>query len=189
VGRPRGDGHRPGHGQRGDASKIAETWKGTEERPLRALRLSRLSRYLGKLDDADKYSQLALGGGTVTTRSLTERVFVLAARDKPQDAGPLLAKYPLVLGALSGWLSGYARAVAGKEETPAVARPASSRRPHRRPLRRASSPLPHWRDARSAPRRRLREGPLRRVARHPDTVAAGTAFGLKPPARPAPKKK
>jgi len=172
------------------ASKIAETWKGTEERPLRALRLSRLSRYLGKLDDADKYSQLALGGGTVTTRSLTERVFVLAARDKPQDAGPLLAKYPLVLGALSGWLSGYARAAAGKEED-ARGRTASLEPPP------AQAPAPARIVAAAAlgamhDRRRGADYVKDLYAAwlvNPDTVAAGTAFGLKPPARPAPKKK
>lgn len=172
------------------ASKIAETWKGTEERPLRALRLSRLARYQGKLDDADKYSQLALGGGTVTTRSLTERVFVLTARDKPQDAGPLLAKYPLVLGALSGWLSGYARAAAGKEED-ARGRTASLEPPP------AQAPAPARIVAAAAlgamhDRRRGADYVKDLFGNglvNPDTVAAGTVFGLKPPVRAVPKKK
>ena len=172
------------------ATKIAEGWKGTEERPLRALRLSRLARYQGKLDDADKYSQLALGGGTVTTRSLAERVFVLVAREKPLDAGPLLAKYPLVLGPLAGWLGGYAKAASGKEED-ARGRTASLEPPP------AQAPAPARMVAAAAlgamhDRRRGGDYVKELYASwlvNPDTVAAGNVFGLKPPVRPAPKKK
>ncbi len=95
------------------ADQIAGKWKGSEARPLRALRLSRLARYQNKLEAADAHSQNALIG-TVTTRSLMERVFVLVARDKSHEAGQLLAKYPLVLGTLTGWLGGYVSASAGK---------------------------------------------------------------------------
>ncbi len=97
------------------AVKIADKWKGSESRPLRALRLSRLARYQNRLDDADAFSQTALTG-TVTTRSLMERVLVLAAREKAPAASQLLARYPLVLGSLSGWLGAYASASAGKIE-------------------------------------------------------------------------
>jgi hypothetical protein len=97
------------------AQKIAAAWKGSEGRPLRALRLARLSRYTARLDDADALSDAALTQGTVTVRSLSERVFVLVARGKAGEAGPLLAKYPLVLGqAVTTWLSAYATASAGK---------------------------------------------------------------------------
>jgi hypothetical protein len=96
------------------AVKLAELWKGSEDRALRVLRLSRLARCQGRLDGGDKYSLTALTNGSVTTRSLAERVYVLAAREKPGEAGPLLAKYPLVLGTMSGWLSGFAAASAGK---------------------------------------------------------------------------
>lgn len=96
------------------ADKIAEKWKGSEDRPLRALRLSRLTRYHGKLDDADKLSATALQG-SVTTRVLLERVLVLVANGKPGDVGPLLAKYPLVLGqANAAWLSAFASASSSK---------------------------------------------------------------------------
>ena len=99
------------------AQKIATGWKGTERRPLRALRLARLSRYAARLDDADSLSELALTQGTVTLRSLSERVFVLVARGKSAEVGPLLAKYPLVLGqALTTWLNAYATAAGGKVE-------------------------------------------------------------------------
>lgn len=172
------------------AAKIADAWKGTEERPLRALRLSRLSRYEGKLEDADKYSLLALGGGTVTTRSLTERVFVLVAREKATDAGPLLAKYPLVLGALSGWLGGYAKAAAGKEEdargrTASLEPPPSHAPAPARVVAAAALGAMHDRRRGSDYVKELYASWLV----NPDTVAAGNVFGLKPPVRPAPKKK
>jgi tetratricopeptide (TPR) repeat protein len=98
------------------ADAIAAQWKGGEERPLRALRLSRLSRYESRLDAAEAHSLTALSGGTVTPRVLAERVFVLVARGKGPDAGPLLAKYPLVLGPLGTWLSAYVAASQGKVE-------------------------------------------------------------------------
>ena len=98
------------------ADAIAATWKGAEDRPLRALRLSRLSRYESRLDAAEAASLTALNAGTVTPRVLAERVFVLVARGKGNEAGPLLAKYPLVLGPLGTWLSAYAGASQGKIE-------------------------------------------------------------------------
>ncbi len=87
---------------------------GMLDRPLRALRVARLARYDAKLDAAEASSQLALDAGTVTPRVLAERVFVLVARGRPQDAGPLLAKYPLVLGPTGTWLSAYVAASQGK---------------------------------------------------------------------------
>ncbi len=97
------------------AQKIAASWKGSERRPLRALRLARLSRYTARLDDADALSEVAITQGTVTVRSLAERVYVLVARGKSSEVGPLLAKYPLVLGqALTTWLNAYATAAGGK---------------------------------------------------------------------------
>ncbi len=98
------------------ADAIAADWKGGEDRPLRVLRLARLSRYESKLDAAEADSVGALTGGTVTPRVLAERVFVLVARGKGQEAGPLLAKYPLVLGPLGTWLSAYVAASQGKVE-------------------------------------------------------------------------
>ncbi|HEY2509555.1 MAG TPA: hypothetical protein VGI39_01745, partial [Polyangiaceae bacterium] len=98
------------------ADAIAAQWKGGEDRPLRALRLARLSRHESRLDAADAASLQALAGGTVTPRVLAERVFVLVARGKANEAGPILAKYPLVLGPLGTWLSAYAAASLGKVE-------------------------------------------------------------------------
>jgi predicted Zn-dependent protease len=85
------------------AEKIAGSWKGSEDKPLRGLRLSRLSRYQNKIDLADSLSKTALDSGTV-----------IVAKNRPQDVAPLLAKYPLVLGPTATWLSAYALASANK---------------------------------------------------------------------------
>ncbi len=173
------------------AAKIAEGWKGTEDRALRALRLARLARYQGKLDDADKYSLTALNGGSVTTRSLAERVAVLVARERPQEAGPLLAKFPLVLGALSGWLSGYAVASAGKVDdargrTASLEPPPSLAPAPARVI--AGISLAAMKDRRRGPdyvRDLWAAGLI-----NPDTIRAGEAFGLKapPPPKQPPKR-
>ena len=106
---------------RGDvdlASAIAQRWKTTgDARPLRAVRLARLMRYKGdpqSLEAADKLSSIAIERGTVTVRVLLERAFVLAARGRATEVGPLLAKFPLVLGPLTTWVNAYAIAMAGK---------------------------------------------------------------------------
>jgi tetratricopeptide (TPR) repeat protein len=173
------------------AAKIADSWKGSEDRALRALRLSRLARWQGKLDDADKYSLTALNGGSVTTRSLGERVAVLVARDKAHEAGPLLAKFPLVLGALSGWLSGYAVASGGKVDDArgrtANLEPPPSLAPAPARIIAAMS-LAAMKDRRRGPdyvRDLWAAGLI-----NPDTIKAGEAFGLKapPPPKQPPKR-
>jgi hypothetical protein len=75
-----------------------------------------LARYEGKLDLADSMSQAALDHGTVTPRVLAERAFFLVARNRAAEVGPLLSRYPLVLGPLATWLSAYATAAAGHDE-------------------------------------------------------------------------
>ncbi len=96
------------------ADKIAAGWgKKAESQPLRALRLARLARYEGRLDDADALSLVALEGATVTARVLCERAFVLVARNRPGEVASLLSRYPLVLGPLTTWLSAYATAAGG----------------------------------------------------------------------------
>jgi hypothetical protein len=98
------------------ADKIAATWPKTDPGALRSLRLARLARYEGKLDAADALSQAALEHGTVTPRVLSERAYVLAARNRATEVGPLLSRYPLVLGPLATWLSAYATASAGHDD-------------------------------------------------------------------------
>jgi tetratricopeptide (TPR) repeat protein len=99
------------------ADKIAASWgKQAESQPLRALRLARLARYEGRLDAADALSQAALNAATVTPRVLWERAFALVARGRAAEVGPLIARYPLVLGPLATWLSAYASASGGTAE-------------------------------------------------------------------------
>jgi tetratricopeptide (TPR) repeat protein len=98
------------------ADKIAIAWKGSDSRPLRSIRLARLARYENHLDQADALSKGALESATVTPRTLLERAFVLVAKNRSVDVGPLLAKYPLVLGPSAAWLSAYALAATGKTE-------------------------------------------------------------------------
>jgi tetratricopeptide (TPR) repeat protein len=98
------------------AEKIAESWREGDSHQLRSIRLSRLARYQGKLDDAEAQIASAMKNGTVTPRVLTERAYVLIARGKFHEVGPLLIKNPLVLGSLSTWLAAYALASSGKVE-------------------------------------------------------------------------
>jgi hypothetical protein len=97
------------------AQKVASQWTG-DTKPLRALRLARLARYQGKLDEAEKQSRAALEGGSVTVRALAERVFTLVAANKAQEAVQLFKSYPSVGGPLTKWLRAYAVASNGKVE-------------------------------------------------------------------------
>jgi tetratricopeptide (TPR) repeat protein len=100
------------------ARKVAAKWPGDANnvRALRAVRLSKLARWDGKNDEADRLSRAALESGTVTVRALAERVFVLAAMGKAGDAVALFKAYPNVGGPLAKWLRAYAVASNGKLE-------------------------------------------------------------------------
>jgi hypothetical protein len=118
------------------AKKIAERWRG-DSRSMRAVRLARLARYDGRLDEADKYSKVAVETGTVTMRALTERVFTLVALKRDTEALALFKQYPNVGGPLAKWLRAYATAAHGKldearalvsqEDPPPAAAPMPSR--------------------------------------------------------------
>jgi tetratricopeptide (TPR) repeat protein len=95
------------------AKKIAEQWR-REPRSMRAIRLARLARYDGRLEEADKLSRIALDTGTVTMRALSERVFTLIALKRDADALALFKTYPNVGGPLAKWLRAYATAAHGK---------------------------------------------------------------------------
>ncbi|HTQ45513.1 MAG TPA: tetratricopeptide repeat protein [Polyangiaceae bacterium] len=118
------------------ADKIADGWsKAGAPSSLRALRLSRLARYENRIDQADTLSQQAMEHGTVTPRVLWERASVLVAKNRSGEVGPMLARYPLVLGPLATWLSAFAAASAGNVEA-AKGKTASAEPPP------ATAPLP-----------------------------------------------
>jgi hypothetical protein len=177
------------YGELDTATKIAATWQGArdkapagaEERALRALRLSRLARYQGRLDDAETLSVTALRGGTVTVRSLSERVLVLVARKKESEVGPLLAKNPLVLGPLATWLSVYTTASAGKVDeargkAAALDPPPVTASVSARVI--AAAALGKVSDRRRGPD--VVKSLLEQTLFNPDVVAAGVPFNLRP---------
>ena len=118
------------------ADKIAAQWK-AEARPLRALRLARLARYENRLEDADRFSKVAIENGTVTTRVLAERVFVLVAMSKSDQALAVFKSYPNVGGPSAKFLKAYAlashakgeeaRAILSQEEAPPTLAPLPAR--------------------------------------------------------------
>jgi predicted Zn-dependent protease len=98
------------------ADKIATSWgRDGESKPLKAMRLARLARYEGRLEAADALSQAAMVG-TVTPRVLWERAFTLVARGHSADVGPLVGRYPLVLGPVGTWLAAFATAAGGQAD-------------------------------------------------------------------------
>lgn len=120
------------------AQKIATAWGGGDPKPLRALRLARLARWQGKLDEADKLSRIALEGGSVTLRALEERALTLVAAGKAHDALALFKSYPNVGGPVAKWLRAYvvasgggkpdeARATLSQEDPPPALAPMPSR--------------------------------------------------------------
>lgn len=94
------------------AAKRTESWR--EIDVFRASRVARLARYRGRLDDADRWSQTAIGLSTPTLRSLVERVRVLVTADKSADALALIKSAPGASGPAGRWLRAYALAAGGK---------------------------------------------------------------------------
>ena len=88
------------------AQAILGARTGEALRPVHLLRVARLRRYQGKAAEAVEASALALEGN-VTAPVLIERTFDLVAAEDLTGARTLIAKYPALLGPLSGWLSAY----------------------------------------------------------------------------------
>jgi len=168
-------------GDLASADKIASRWgKDGESQPLRAVRLARLARYEGRLDAADPLLQTALVRGTVTPRVLWERVYALVARGRSADVGSQLARYPLVLGPLATWLSGYAAASGGNTEAARARTSAIDPPPQGAPLEArivAASALGAMKDKRRGSeyvKDILTSGDL-----EPDLVAAAVSLGFR----------
>jgi hypothetical protein len=87
------------------------------------LRQARLLRYQGKAAEAVAASTRALEGN-VTAPLLIELVYDLVAANDLKSARTALAKYPAVLGPLSGWLAAFvdAHSTEKAEQAQAVAR-------------------------------------------------------------------
>ncbi len=162
------------------ADKIAIAWgKEAEQQALCAVRLARLARYEGRLDAADALSKAALDSATVTPRVLWERVFTLVAKDRAAEVGPLLGRYPLVLGPLATWMSAYATASNGSAEAAKAKTAAIDPPPQGAPLEVrvvAAAAFGAMKDRRHGAdyvKEVLATGSL-----HPDLVAAALALGF-----------
>jgi predicted negative regulator of RcsB-dependent stress response len=95
--------------EQGDLAGAAELLgkrQGEALRPVHLLRLARLLRYQGKAQEAVDASNRALEG-SVTAPLLVERCYDLVAAGDLKGARTLLARYPVVLGTLSGWLAAF----------------------------------------------------------------------------------
>ncbi|WP_394848124.1 hypothetical protein LZC95_11745 [Pendulispora brunnea] len=170
---------------RGDleaAKKIAAAWQADAASSLaRAIRLSRLARYDGRLDDADESSRAALANGA-TPRALMERVLVLVARGKAAEVAPLLAKQGQTLGPLATWLNAYAAASADKMNDARGKTAAVDPPPELAPLPAriaAALALGTMKDARRGYVYIRALYDLGVV--NPDTAAAGAPLGMRPP--------
>ena len=105
------------------AESVLGARTGEALRPVHLLRLARLRRYQGKAGDAASASARALEGN-VTAPLLVERTYDLVAAEDAAGARTLIAKYPAVLGPLSGWLAAFvdAHSKDKNEQAAAVAR-------------------------------------------------------------------
>jgi hypothetical protein len=105
------------------AASILDERKGDALRPVHLLRQARLLRYQGKSAEAVAASTRALEGN-VTAPLLIELVYDLVAANDLKAARTALAKYPAVLGPLSGWLAAFvdAHSTDKGEQAQAVAR-------------------------------------------------------------------
>lgn len=163
------------------AKAIGATWKAPEKLPLRALRLARLARYEGRLEEADKLSEASMSAGTVSPRTLQERALVLVALGKASEVAPVLAKYPLVLGPLGTWLGAYALASAGKGEEARGRTAAVEPPPALAPLPArmiAAMALGAMKDKRGFP---YVKSIYELGVGNPDMAAAGSPWGMRPP--------
>lgn len=102
------------------AEQLVKRWEEGAARPVYSLRVARLRRYQGKAEDAVTASTHALDQGTTTARVLIERVYDLLANEQVAGARQLLARYPTLLGPMTGWLSALVDAAADRKADAAV---------------------------------------------------------------------
>ncbi|HEY6555803.1 MAG TPA: hypothetical protein VI072_00965 [Polyangiaceae bacterium] len=102
------------------AEQLVKRWEEGAARPVYSLRVARLRRYQGKTEDAVTASAHALDQGTTTARVLIERVYDLLANEQVGAARQLLARYPTLLGPMTGWLSALVDVAADRKADAAV---------------------------------------------------------------------
>jgi hypothetical protein len=157
------------------AESLVAAW-GETTRPVYLLRVARLRRYQGKLDEAERASKAAFDQGTTTVRGFIERVMVLIAREDAPGARELLAKYPTLMGPMTAWLSAMVDVIA-KRDADANVKVAQLDLPP------DAAPLPLRvivvRSLAAAGDRRAQNylrAVLRGSTRHPDLIAASEAL-------------
>jgi tetratricopeptide (TPR) repeat protein len=91
------------------AKELLDHFQDAKDRPPYALRLARYYRYTDKAADAEVLSRTALG--LPTPRAIVERVLILLATDKGDEARSLVAKDALILGPMASWVLAYIDAV------------------------------------------------------------------------------
>jgi tetratricopeptide (TPR) repeat protein len=94
------------------AKEFVDHFQEAKDRPPYALRLARYYRYTDKAADAEVLSRTALG--LPTPRAIVERVLILLAADKGEEARSLVAKDALILGPMASWVLAYIDAVGPK---------------------------------------------------------------------------
>lgn len=88
--------------------------------PSFALRAARLARYLGKLEEAQRLSEVALAGSPPAARAVVERFFVLAAAGQPDAARELAQKYSTIVEDAPGYFDVLISAMAGRKSEAVV---------------------------------------------------------------------
>lgn len=102
------------------AERLIKSWGDGPARPVYLLRVARLRRYQNKPDAAVNASQKALEQGTTTVRMLVECIYDLLAKEDAHGARALLAKYPSLLGPMTGWLSALVDVASNRKADAAV---------------------------------------------------------------------
>jgi hypothetical protein len=87
------------------AKEILDRFGDAKDRPPRALRLARYLRYTDHAADAEVPSKQALN--LPTARTIVERVLVLLATKREDDAHALVAKNAPLLGPMASWVLAY----------------------------------------------------------------------------------
>jgi hypothetical protein len=87
------------------ANELIDRFRDAKDRPPRALRVARHLRYTERAADADAPS--AIAASQPTARSVVERILVLLATNKGEDARAFVAKNAQVLGPMASWVLCY----------------------------------------------------------------------------------